>query len=236
MTKLPKAVLLDFYGTLVLEDSGPIYNICAEIARTASKPATADEVFSEWSRIFHDLCLNSYNETFELERELEKKTARTLIKNYGADFKKNEWVEVLYEHWKEPPIFPETREVLSKCRVPVCIVSNIDNDALSGAMEFNRLSFDMIITSEDIRSYKPRPEMFDAAFKLLGMKPDEVLHVGDSLFTDVRGAKSYGIPALWINNRPGSKKPTEYIPDYTSPNLRILPDILDGKIPFGKKS
>jgi 2-haloalkanoic acid dehalogenase type II len=230
MTKFPNALLLDFYGTLVLEDSGPIYDICREIARTATKPAAADEVFTEWNRIFHDLCLNSYGDTFELERELEKKTARTLIKNYGAHFEKNEKIEVLYEHWKEPPIFPETREVLSKCRVPVCIVSNIDNDALSAAMEYNRMSFDMIITSEDIRSYKPRPEMFDAALRLLNMKPNEVLHVGDSLFTDVRGAKSYGIPVLWINNCPGNKKPTDYLPDFTSPDLHILPKILDGKI------
>lgn len=234
MTKFPKALLLDFYGTLVLEDSAPIYNICREIARTAAKPVTADEVFSEWSRIFHDLCFNSYGDTFELERELEKKTARTLIKNYEARFEKHEWIENLYEHWKEPPIFPETREVLSKCRVPVCIVSNIDNDALYAAMEYNRLSFDMIITSEDIRSYKPRPEMFDAAFKLLNMKRDEVLHVGDSLFTDVRGAKSCGIPVLWINNRPGNKKPVDYIPDYTSSDLRILPDILEGKMHLNK--
>jgi 2-haloalkanoic acid dehalogenase type II len=232
ITNWPKAILFDFYGTLVLEDSSPIYDICTEIARTASKMTTPDKVFGEWNRIFHRLCYRSHGGAFELEREIEKRTARNLIKNFGAHFTREEMLENLYEHWKEPPIFPETREVLSNCRVPVCIVSNIDNDALSAAIEYNRLSFEMIITSENCRSYKPRPEMFKAAFELLNMKPNEVLHVGDSLFADVRGAKSFGIPVLWINNRQENKKPVDFIPEYTSPDLRIIADILDGKHPY----
>jgi len=86
MIKSPKAVLLDFYGTLVLEDSGPIFDICSEIARTASKPTSPDHVFADWSRIFHDLCLNSYGDKFELERELERAAGHITVDALAEGF------------------------------------------------------------------------------------------------------------------------------------------------------
>lgn len=66
------------------------------------------------------------------------------------------------------------------------------------------------VTSEDARSYKPRPEIFLRALELMDVKPEEVLHVGDSLSSDVAGAKRLGIKTCWLNrnrkNNPGNNK------------------------------
>jgi len=56
-----------------------------------------------------------------------------------------------------------------------------------------------IVTSEDVRSYKPRPEIFLRALELINVRPGEVLHIGDSLSSDIAGAKGLGISTCWLN-------------------------------------
>ena len=55
------------------------------------------------------------------------------------------------------------------------------------------------MTSEQCRAYKPRPEMFAAALAALGCAPERVLHVGDSIGSDLGGAAAAGIAAAWVN-------------------------------------
>ena len=118
--------------------------------------------------------------------------------------------------------------MLERCDVPVCLVSNIDNAELRSALWNVGLSFDHVVTSEDCRSYKPRPEMFARALSVLELEPDEVLHVGDSFGSDVRGAHAVGIPVLWIN-RGGRPAPSaDVTPDYVASDLTGLLAVLDG--------
>jgi 2-haloacid dehalogenase/putative hydrolase of the HAD superfamily len=68
--------------------------------------------------------------------------------------------------------------------------------------------------------------MFNKALSLLGLNSKEVLHIGDSLSSDVAGAKLSGIPVLWVNrnNKPipqGIPKP-----DLICQDLTGLQDIL----------
>ena len=58
---------------------------------------------------------------------------------------------------------------------------------------------DGVFTSEDARSYKPRSELFAYAMRKTGFSPYEVVHIGDSLSSDVKGAGAAGIKAIWIN-------------------------------------
>lgn len=57
-----------------------------------------------------------------------------------------------------------------------------------------------LIISEEVGSAKPAPGIFDAAFAAMG-QPDkrDVLMIGDSLSSDIRGACDYGIDACWFN-------------------------------------
>jgi 2-haloacid dehalogenase/putative hydrolase of the HAD superfamily len=83
-------------------------------------------------------------------------------------------------------------------------VSNIDRADIEAAIDYHGLEFDHVVTSEDAKSYKPRPELFELALDLLGVRRDAVLHAGDSLSSDVAGASNAGVPVAWVN---GSARP-----------------------------
>ena len=106
---------------------------------------------------------------------------------------------MMFEYWRKPPIFEEAKLFFEKCPVPIYIVSNIDNKDILDAVEFHGLKPNAIFTSEDAKSYKPRKELFEYALKAIGLKPEQVVHIGDSLRSDVKGAMTVGIDTIWIN-------------------------------------
>jgi 2-haloalkanoic acid dehalogenase type II len=224
----PRAILLDFYGTVVEEDGAQIEQVCHEIARASSEAATPKEVKSYWGRIFGEMFLQSYGSIFQRERELEQASLQKVVMHFDADLDSGRLCHIVYDYWTRPVIFPESRDVLAKCNVPVCLVSNVDNADLASALRHNGLSFDLIVTSEDCRAYKPRPEPFGKALSLLDLSGKEVLHVGDSLGSDVRGAKALGIPVLWINRKRREMPAGYQQPDHISSDLTgvlsLLPD------------
>ena len=55
-----------------------------------------------------------------------------------------------------------------------------------------------MVTSEEAGYEKPQPAIFNLALKKLGMKPEEVIMIGDSLSKDVEGANALGIRAYHI--------------------------------------
>lgn len=77
---------------------------------------------------------------------------------------------------------------------------------------------DDIFISEVIGYVKPKKEFFDACFKQIeNFDKERVLLIGDSLSSDIRGAKNAGIDSCWYN--PGSKTAEGITPDYEIQNL-----------------
>ncbi|MFX1505197.1 MAG: HAD family hydrolase [Promethearchaeota archaeon] len=59
--------------------------------------------------------------------------------------------------------------------------------------------FDQIIFSGDLGWRKPSPRVFSAAISGLSYRSKEhVIHVGDEIIADIKGALAFGIKALWI--------------------------------------
>lgn len=56
-----------------------------------------------------------------------------------------------------------------------------------------------VFTSEDAKSYKPRKELFQFALNSTGLCAEQVVHIGDSLSSYMKGASSVGINTIWIN-------------------------------------
>lgn len=222
----PSAILLDFYGTVVEEDDAPIAHICGEIAKVSSRRATSEEVGSYWGRIFSEMCFKSYGGAFRSQKQLEQTSLQEVQLHFDADLDSERLSRILYEYWARPTMFPESRIVIAKCNVPICLVTNIDNAELNSALTHNELSFDFMVTSEDCRAYKPRPEPFERALSLLNLSNEEVLHVGDSLRSDVGGAKALGITVLWINRKKRLLSACEELPDHISTDLTGMLDIL----------
>jgi 2-haloacid dehalogenase/putative hydrolase of the HAD superfamily len=75
----------------------------------------------------------------------------------------------LLAHWCRPPLLGDAQEFLTRLDVPVCIVSNTDRADLEAALSHHGLVFDHVVASDDVRSYKPRPEMFRRAMADLGV-------------------------------------------------------------------
>ena len=57
----------------------------------------------------------------------------------------------------------------------------------------------ILFTSEDAKAYKPRKELFQLALKKTRLNANEVIHIGDSISSDVKGASALNIKTLWIN-------------------------------------
>ena len=226
----PRGLLLDFYGTVVQEDDAAISRICSEIAEASPSGAMPAEIATYWGRQFTQLCRESVGESFRLQKELERLSLEKVLIHFEAGLDARMLSRILYDYWAGPSVFPESRSVLSQCNVPVCLVSNIDNAELRLALDCSGLSFDHIVTSQDCRAYKPRPQMFEKAMAILRMKPDQVLCVGDSLLSDVCGAKALGIPALWTNRKQRPIPSGRDAPDYVSNDLTGLLAVLNGQI------
>jgi len=59
--------------------------------------------------------------------------------------------------------------------------------------------FDDRVFSDEVGIRKPEPPIFEQALSHLGLRPDEVVHVGDDLVADVGGSKGIGMRAVWFD-------------------------------------
>jgi len=114
------------------------------------------------------------------------------IKHFQSSAVSETIIQTQFEHWRKPAIFEESNEFLLQLEVPVYILSNIDTADVLAAMNYHDIQATDVITSEDVRSYKPRPEMFMEAMQRRNLKPEEVIHIGDTLTSDVLGAQRVG--------------------------------------------
>ena len=69
---------------------------------------------------------------------------------------------------------------------------------------------------------KPDPRLFQKVFKLAGVTPQQVVHIGDCHDNDVTGAIQAGAAAIWINSA-GDSSP---IANATARKLSELPQIM----------
>jgi putative hydrolase of the HAD superfamily len=83
------------------------------------------------------------------------------------------------------------------------LVSNTNSIA---ARAIDRLGLaplvDAIVLSCDVGICKPDPRIFERTARELGVAPAEVIVVGDSLRSDVRGATAAGMSAVWLARAP----------------------------------
>ena len=68
--------------------------------------------------------------------------------------------------------------------------------------------------------------IFHHALRALGLRPDRVMHVGDSLHSDIAGAAGAGIAATWIRREDRIHDIGEHEPWRTVTRLNQLHDLL----------
>jgi len=67
-------------------------------------------------------------------------------------------------------------------------------------------SLDAVVTSAEAGARKPDSAIFVQALRAAGVRPEQAIHVGDSIEEDVRGARAAGIEAVLL--RRGDAAPT----------------------------
>lgn len=88
--------------------------------------------------------------------------------------------------------------------------------------------FQTVIISSEVGVTKPRPEIFDLTFEALG-SPDRsaALMIGDSLTSDIRGGRDYGIDTCWYNPHGKTGGDGDHV-THEIENLASLTDIAAG--------
>ena len=104
------------------------------------------------------------------------------------------------------PAFADTALALRRLkeRYRLIIVSNVDRASFARSNRRLGVEFDLVITAEDVGSYKPALGHFDTLFErlpTLGVERSELLHVAQSLFHDHEPARRLGLPSVWIDRR-----------------------------------
>ena len=107
--------------------------------------------------------------------------------------------------------FPDSIDALKRLskKYKLVILSNVDNKSFAetNAKALEAIKFDAIYTAEGIGSYKPDLKnlhyLLDHAREELGVKKEQVLHVGHGLKADHVSAKKMGLTSVWIERRGG---------------------------------
>ena len=95
--------------------------------------------------------------------------------------------------------------------------------------------FSFVAFSQDIGFGKPHQRMFEVACHQAGCTSRELMHVGDSLESDVRGANGVGALSVWLN-RDRTPRGSDIVPDFEIRSLSELRAILDGNTTASDKT
>jgi 2-haloalkanoic acid dehalogenase type II len=110
-------------------------------------------------------------------------------------------------------------------RYKLALVSNIDDDLL--ALTPLKRNFDLVCTAQRAKGYKPDGTLFRYLIDHAGVAKHEILHSGQSQFTDLVGGKLLGLTIAWINRRGVALDPSVPRPDYIFPDLQSLGGLVE---------
>ena len=109
----------------------------------------------------------------------------------------------------------KSREVLLqlKQQYPMVLVSNFYGNIATVLKEFQLDGiFDTIIESAVVGVRKPAPQIFTLGVEALGMCPDEVVVVGDSMDKDIIPAGKAGCHTVWFKGEGWTNDPVDESP------------------------
>lgn len=100
------------------------------------------------------------------------------------------------------PVFPDTRASLAQLREAgwrLALLTNCDRDIIGHTQRRLQVPIDVVITAEDVGSYKPEHAHFIRFRDTFGAESERWVHVAQSYFHDIVPAHELGIPSVWIN-------------------------------------
>ena len=167
---------------------------------------------------------------FTFRQTLEKKLQLQLeyIEDKKEEFKSENYLQLVLADLDQHTCEETARsiEVLLKLkeRYPMVLVSNFYGNIQTVLREFGLDGiFSKIIESAVVGIRKPDPRIFTLGVEALGLKPEEVIVVGDSIDKDIIPARDAGCHTVWFKGEGWTDDPVdETIPDHIIIDLSQL--------------
>jgi 2-haloacid dehalogenase len=212
MTASIKALLFDTYGTVVDWRR----SILAELHALGEARRLAidwDRFLTEWKSGYAPGMekVNTGEWPWTTVDVIYRRRLDDLIRTYGiVGVAEPEIVQLNRVWWRLRP-WPDSVAGLTRLKTRY-IIAPLSNASFAGMVHLARfagLPWDCILTAENARCYKPRPEVYRMAIELLGLRPDEVMMVAAHNY-DLRAAQAGGMRTAFF------PRPTEYGPGQTT--------------------
>jgi 2-haloacid dehalogenase len=202
-----KFVTFDCYGTLIDWETG-VHDAFQKEADRDGFTIDRDVLIPRFIDIQRDIQRGSY----ELYAEVLRRTAVRVASELGWELEpsRSNFLPNSVPSWGP---FRETNAQLERFakKYELGILSNIDDKLLGATRRHFRVDFDLVVTAQQVRSYKPDPAHFkECARRIEGLKKNWV-HIASGYPTDVEPCLKSKIPVIWVNRHgedlDGRKKP-----------------------------
>ena len=211
----------DCYGTLIDWNAG-----ISAVLEGLFGADRAPELLARYHRLEPEVQAESYR-TYA---EVLTITLERLAAEHGLTIPEGD-TDALARSLPEWPTFREVPDALEELRRRgwnLAILSNTDRALILESEQRIGVSFDLIVTAEDVNSYKPAHAHWERFFELMTADRPHHVHVAASLFHDVAPARELGLKVVWINRLGEAADPK---PDRELPDLSGLPDAVDDLVP-----
>jgi 2-haloacid dehalogenase len=208
---LPKQVTFvtfDVYGTLIDWEEG-VYRAFKREADRDGFTIDKDVIIP----LFHEISREIEGGSYELYAEVLRRTALEIAKriDWPLEPSRSGFLPDSVQRWAP---FKETNAQLRKftSKFQTGLISNIDDKLLGQTRRHIPMDFDLVVTAQQVRSYKPDPAHFKECERRVGGKKGWV-HIAASHYHDVEPCVKAKVPVIWVNRHkevlePSQKKPT----------------------------
>lgn len=187
-------VTFDCYGTLIDWELG-IRSAFVEEARAQGIRLDESAIIPTYASVEHLV----ERERYRRYRDVLAESARRVANALGWRVSYDGFLADSLPSWRP---FPDTNAALERLRnagIRLGILSNTDDDLIAATRRHFTVDFDLVITAQEVGSYKPSPMHFLAARHRLG--DTRWLHAAQSNFHDIVPTNALGIPNAWINRK-----------------------------------
>ena len=207
-------VTTDCYGVLIDWEKGILDAFGAEAERDGF---SFDEklLLERFFEVQAEIMAGSY----ELYAEVLRRTAVKVAGEIGWELEPSraQFLPDSVERW---PPFREANAAMDRLakRYQVGIITNTDDKLLGISRQHLRTELDLVVTAQQVRSYKPDPTHFRECARRMGGKKGWV-HIGAGYENEVAPCLKLNVPVIWVN-RHGEKLEGRKPATATVKNLR----------------
>jgi len=214
-------VTFDVYGTLIDWETG-IYEAFAKEAKRDDFEIDRNVLLA----LFREISTEIEGGSYELYAEVLRRTAIEVAKRIGWSLEpsRSGFLPDSVQRWLP---FKETNTQLQKLakKYRLGLLSNIDDKLLGQTRRHIPIDFDLVVTAQQVRSYKPEPAHFTECARRVGGKRGWV-HVAASHYHDVVPCIKQRVPVIWVNRTKEKLDSSQKKPTAEVSNLREAAKLL----------